>query len=847
MASDVRYPSQWEADVVLRDGATMHIRPVTPADEEHFRSLHSGQSDSSIYYRFFAPRANLSEKDIADFLHVDQERDVSLALFEGRGENATMAAIGGFNTTRDSVAEVAFYVADSQHGRGLGSVLLDHLAAAAREVGVHTFEAFVLPQNRKMINVFKDAGYRLTTSLNDGVIEVLVDLRSTTEAWRVMMQREQHSEALAMEALMAPTGFVLVDEDGRLEPLEWRLASQGADVVAADTEDLAGRLALVACPTDRLSDILDGLGSRGVRATIVYSGHHIVDSETSLRLLRTARSHGMRLLGPASHGIVTADGIDLTLSESVPTGGDIDLFVQSAEVGIRLTSSFRRSGLALNTMVAAGHRLDISGNDTMQFWAAHPGHGPAVICLDTVGNARKFTRIARHLATQRPILALITPGAGSDMLPGHLVSTSAEGPRVLHHILDQSGIIATRSPRELVDLTRVLAQQGPPAGTRLGIISSSAALLTTITASAHRYGLEVTGSRDLDLVAPEIDQAALSDLQGACDAVVVALTALTASQAARLDDLCRELMATPPLVPWVAVLGGINDPPMTSVPLIEDTENAVALIARLAHAQVKRSQLADAQLIDIEGIQLTEARAFVHERADAEAVQLTQDESLELLACYGINALRAITATDEDTSVADARELGYPVVLKSSQKALRHRADLGGVVLDLSDDDAVVSAARRFVRRGEQSWDVQRMAPAGAACVISAWEDRLYGPVISFALAGDAEEILHDISYRIAPLTTADARHIIGEVKTAVRLRGYRGLPTLDEERLADLIGRISLLKDDLSDVSRIRLHPVIVGEEEVHVAGAEIWVQQRRRHDDARRALPTPNPDRAR
>ena len=192
-------------------------------------------------------------------------------------------------------------------------------------------------------------------------------------------------------------------------------------------------------------------------------------------------------------------------------------------------------------------------------------------------------------------------------------------------------------------------------------------------------------------------------------------------------------------------------------------------------------------------------------------------------------------------SIEAAKELGYPVVVKSRQHFLRHRTDLGGVALDLPDARAVESVAQRFQARGDESWDIQPMAPPGAACVLRAWEDDLYGPILAFALAGDAEEVLHDISYRIAPLTSVDARTMIDDVAASVRLRGYRGVPPLDVGALSDLIGRLSMLKDDLVEVNEVRLHPVIVGESGVCVAGAEIHIAPRRRRDDTRRTLREP------
>ncbi|MDO5701478.1 MAG: GNAT family N-acetyltransferase [Bowdeniella nasicola] len=839
------YPREWEADVVLRDGATMHIRPVRPSDADQFRALHAGQSDTSVYYRFFAPRATLSDTQIQDLIDVDQHSDVSLALFDGAGEGARMRGIGGFNTTGPGVAEVAFYVADTEHGRGLGSVLLDHLAAAAREVGIHVFEAFVLPANRKMINVFKDAGYRLETALEDGVIELRVDLRSTTKAWRVMMQREQHSEARAMEALMAPSAYVLVDDEhATLAPLASRLLDSGADLVPASAEDIAERLALISVPTDMLAERLHDLAARGVQAAIVYSGHHLVDADLAAEILSDARSSGLRVLGPASHGIVTPDGTDLTIEAGVPSGGTIDVFVQSAETAVHLLSGLRRSGARIRSLVAAGHRLDISGNDTMQYWSAHPSTGPAIICLDTMGNARKFARIARHLATSRPVFALITAGIGAARLPGHLVSTS-ERPQVLRHILAQSGVVATHSLPVLLDLVRVTDSQGPLRGRRIGVVCSSAALATTVATATERHGLTHGPVLELNLTDYRAIAREATALQDDCDAVIVALTALDEQQTRTLNVAHSDLLQVDRRVPWVAVVGGVREDriatPVGPIPHFTCVDAALDTLGRLANGHERASQLADASLITFPDLNLIEAHSFVQARADARERTLTDQEAATLLAFYGVDLMASIRAKGQDDSVAAADRIGYPVVLKTRRKELRHRTDLGGVALDLPDPDAVRSAVRRFRERGEVEWDVQAMAGNGVACVVQAWEDDLYGPVVSFALAGDAEEILGDISYRIAPLSEGDASRMIEEVAASVRLRGYRGLPPLDVAGLAEVIERVSMLKDELTDLSALRLHPVIVTRSGVAVAGAEVRLQERRRRDDARRALRMP------
>jgi GNAT superfamily N-acetyltransferase len=144
------YPEYWEADVVLRDGGTAHLRPIHPADSDAVQAFHVGQSQQSIYMRFFAFKSRLSSKELKRFTEVDYRDRVALVITIG-GE---IMGIGRYDRLDDPAeAEVAFNIADSQQGRGIGSILLEHLAAAARENGIRRFSAEVLPENRKMLMV----------------------------------------------------------------------------------------------------------------------------------------------------------------------------------------------------------------------------------------------------------------------------------------------------------------------------------------------------------------------------------------------------------------------------------------------------------------------------------------------------------------------------------------------------------------------------------------------------------------------------------------------------------------------------------------------------------------------
>jgi RimJ/RimL family protein N-acetyltransferase len=202
MATDGQYPEYWEADVVLRDGGTGHLRPISPLDADAVQAFHVRQSQNSIYLRFFTYKAKLSAKELKRFTEVDHHDRVAFVITRG----ADIIGIGRYDRLDDPLeAEVAFNVSDHHQGRGVGSILLEHLAAAARENGIRRFSAEVLPENRKMITVFAEAGYEVERHFDDGVVMLSFDIDPTRRAQAVMEAREHRAEARSMKELLTPS------------------------------------------------------------------------------------------------------------------------------------------------------------------------------------------------------------------------------------------------------------------------------------------------------------------------------------------------------------------------------------------------------------------------------------------------------------------------------------------------------------------------------------------------------------------------------------------------------------------------------------------------------------------
>ncbi|MFF3285569.1 GNAT family N-acetyltransferase [Streptomyces sp. NPDC003023] len=556
------YPAHWEADVVLRDGGTARIRPITTEDADRLVSFYEQVSDESKYYRFFAPYPRLSDKDVHRFTHHDYVDRVGLAVTVGGEFIATVRydrinAQGRPASAPADEAEVAFLVQDAHHGRGVASALLEHIAAVARERGIRRFAAEVLPANNKMIKVFRDAGYTQKRSFEDGSVHLTLDLEPTEESVAVQRGREQRAEARSVQRLLAP-GSVAVVGTGRLPGGVGRTALRnllgagftgrvyavnrafpegrgeidGVPAVrtVADIEEPVD-LAIVAVPAERVPDVVADCGEHGVQGLVVLSAGYAESGpagrERQRELVRHARSYGMRIIGPNSFGIIsTSDTVRLnaSLAPQAPAPGRISLFTQSGAIGIALLSGLHRRGAGVSSFISSGNRADVSGNDFLQYWHEDPQTDVVLMYLESIGNPRKFTRLARRTAAVKPVVVVKGARHSGSAPPGHAVPFTRIPDATVGALLRQAGVIRVDTVTELVDAGLMLAGQPLPSGPRVAILGNSESLGLLTYDACLTEGLRPLPPRDLTTAATPADfRAALAQalVDDACDAVVV--------------------------------------------------------------------------------------------------------------------------------------------------------------------------------------------------------------------------------------------------------------------------------------------------------------------------------------
>ncbi|MDF0532421.1 bifunctional GNAT family N-acetyltransferase/acetate--CoA ligase family protein, partial [Tsukamurella sp. 8J] len=777
------------------------------------------------------------------------DKIIAVGLYEG------LADAG-----KPTSAEVAFVVADEHQGRGLGPILLEHLAGAAAECGFHRFEAEVLAENRYMVSVFKAAGYELRRSFDGSVVHVEFGIDPTEALVSVRHARERASEARSVRNILQPTSVAVIgasatpakvghavmrnlvagDFAGPVYPVHPERRSVGGirayETVRAIPDPVD--LAVVAVPADNMDAVLDDCLAKGVRTLLVVSSGFsevgVEGAESEHRLLAAVRSHGMRLVGPNALGVINTDDevrLNATLAPVVPRRGNVGFFCQSGALGIAILDTARSRGVGLSTFVSAGNRADVSGNDVLQYWDTDPATEVVLLYLESFGNPRKFARIAGRLARDKPVVAVHRGGVDA-----------REQARSAEALFESSGVVQVDSIPQLFDCATFFSYQSLPAGPRVAVIGNSTALGILATHTGLREGLACSDPVDLGASAtPEefgaaLDAALADDEVDAVIAVFVPpVEAPPEAHAAVLLEASRKQIK--PIVSTFLAFEGVSELLAVSdefgrrvrgsVPSYPEPERAARVLAQAwRYAQWRArpaSPVARPGDVDSQAAR-TMVREFLADGAGARELSFTQ--SAELAAHYGIEIAAFEVTSSAEEAVAAAARLGYPVALKAMGRRWRLRADLAAVRLDLTTPEGVAEAFRDLAgATGEATLHVQRMAVKGIGCAIGYASDPRYGPLLSFGLSGAVPALLDDRVHRLLPLTDAAAAELLSAVRTAPLLDGFAGEAGVDRRALEDVIKRVAALAYEVPEIRSIDCQPVLASTDGLGVLSIRIGI----------------------
>jgi acetyl coenzyme A synthetase (ADP forming)-like protein len=877
--ADLGYPAHWASDAVLTDGGTVHLRPITPGDADALRQFHQSLSLETTYFRFFSPHPELSDDEVTQFTHVDYDRRVAIVAELG----GDIVAVGRYEGLDDSrTAEVAFVVTDAHQGRGLGTLLLEQLAAAARERGINRFVAETLPNNRRMIQVFRDAGFEVLQRWEEGAVSVELAIEPTERSRAAVEAREHRAAARSIARLLEARAVAVIGASRRqpsvghqvmtnlldsfegvvfpVNPAATSVAGVKAYPTITDVPDPV-ELAVVAVPTSAVLGVVTECAAAGVESVVVLSagfgeiGREGAEVEAALRDL--ARANGMRMVGPNCVGVAnTATGLNATFSTWAPERGSVAMQTQSGALGIALLERSRRVGIGVSSFVSVGNKADVSGNDLLEYWEDDATTKVILLYLESFGNPRRFSRIARRVSRRKPIVAVKSgrTEAGARAASSHTAAMASVDVAV-DALFRQTGVVRVDTVDELFDTARVFDWQPLPSGQRVAIVGNSGgpgvlaadalvaaglslAPLATDTRAAIAAVADANASvlNPVDLVAsatPETFEAALAAALSD-DAVDAVLAVATPTYAAPADDVAETIgrASSGSGKPVVACFLAWPDmPPLLpgGVPAFAAPEPAVRALGRAAqYAEWRRRDPGTVPDLDVD---VDAAQSIVDGVLAEEPAGrwLGPDEVDRLLGAYRIPRVPyRILRPSPDDAVAAADELGYPVVVKASGPKILHKSDIGGVKLHLATADEVrdaVDDVRATLGRDLDCVVVQPQVSAGVELIVGVTHDRTFGPLVMVGLGGVAVELLGDRQFRVLPVTDVDAAELIRSLRGSALLFGYRSQPAADVAAIEDVILRVARLAADLHEIAEVDLNPVLARPDGATVLDARVRV----------------------
>ncbi len=890
-----RMPAGWEFDAVLADGGVAHVRPVRPHDDRRLVEFHSRLSSDTIYMRFFSARPELPASDVERFTNVDyRDRMALVALVDG-----DLVAVTRYDRRADDPesAEVAFVVQDDQQGRGISTLLLEHLAAYAREQDIRRFVAVTLPNNRRMMEVFKRAGFDLQTSFGDGEIRVSFAISPSDSSIAAMEERERQAEAQSVSRVLRPRSIAVVGAGRSRRGIGHeifrnllRAGFQGATYpVNPGAASVAGvkafpsvtaipdpiDMAVIAVPADKLLDVTRDCAQKGVEAMVIVSAGFAeagpAGARTERELVTLARSHGMRVVGPNCIGVVnTAEDVRMnaTFAPGRLVPGSIGLLSQSGALGIAALDYASSSGLGLSSFVSVGNKADISGNDLLLYWEGDPATKVILLYLESFGNPRKFANIARRISHVKPIVAVKSGRTATGIGAARSHTAAAASPDVaVDALFRHTGVIRVDTVQELFEVASLLARQPPPGGRRLAILGNSGGPGILAADACEGAGLLVPtlseetqqelGSRapagaalhnpvDLTAAAGPAEyaatlQALMNDPE--IDALLVIFTpTLVTSSDEVLAEISRVTAgSTKPVVASVLARGGRRTPEdrgsPSAIPTYTFPEQAVRALGHVAAWSAWRAR-PKGVVPELGNVDLAQAGQIVSDAltAEPEGGWLDTETATRLVATYGVPVAATRSVADAQEAATVAAQLGFPVVLKSAGGEIVHRTDVGGVSLGLATSQAVEEAftAMASSLRGRMTGAVvQPMVPPGIETIVGISSNEQFGPLVVFGVGGVLTDLLGDHAVRMPPITDLDAAEMLRSIRAAPLLFGYRGSTPVNTAALEDLLLRVGRLAMEVPEIAEMDLNPVIASSDSCVAVDVKI-----------RLARPAPLPD---
>jgi acetyl coenzyme A synthetase (ADP forming)-like protein len=886
-----------EHDHVLQDGTTVRIRPLGDDDAQRLDEMWSRVSLESHRHR------KASRLVISAAVSAEDPDELAIVATLGRSDDEKIVGIARFKRleSEPDTAEIAVVVEDAHQGRGIATALLRHAASAAREAGIRRLTGAWFPDNERVRRLLQDLGLvhrEIEQRDSQGrLIRTEFTLAETSELLEVVAADEKRAARAALRRFFEPRSIAVVGASrspssigglvfgnlvrggygGPVFPVNSsaRVVQSVAAYASLSECPEVPDLMMVCVPARHVAELIDEAGQLGVRAACIISAGFSEAGESGGEMQRDvmerARAHGMRVIGPNCMGLLNGSGslrMNATFSALFPAPGNIAVSSQSGALGLAVLRSAGERGLGISKFASVGNKADISNNDLLLYWEDDPETEVIVLYLESFGNPRTFSRIARRISRRKPIVAVKSgrTGAGRRAAASHTAAL-ASGDVAVDALFRQAGVIRTDTLEELFDVATLLESQPLPAGRRVAILTNAGGPGILAADALESEGLEVPAfdeetltklreilppeagvSNPVDLIASGTAEqyGRVLEILGNSPNVDTLFVIFMPGGAAEESAVARAIVDSrrriPEELPVVSVFMSVRGVPealaSASVPSFAFPEDAARSMGRVAAYSEWRNRPIGSIVrhgdLDPEGARRIIESALqsrpddgapperVRSRRRSESASLRSawldaEEAQGVLACYGIPLARALTVSDEAEAVAALDRLGGPVAVKVA--AAIHKSDVGGISLHIGTAEemraAIATMRARLGREGlgehARSFIVQEMIEEGVEMVVGVSHDPSFGPVVMAGIGGTLVELIRDVSFSITPLTDRDVDEMLDALKTKPLLTGYRGSQPVDVGAFKDLLFRVSAMVEDLPEIAELDLNPVFV------------------------------------
>ena len=878
-----------DGDVVLRDGSTVRIRVMRASDEAGLCALLTSLSEESRWLRFYCLQ---NSAGIAAEAHREANLDHSFGLIACAGKEERVVGHAFYAAVGEKRAEVAFTIANDFQGRGLGSILLGQLAQVASANGIEVFEAEVVAANHAMLHVFRASGFPIEVNATAGQLDVVFPTSFTSEARQQFERRESIAAVNALKLFFEPRGVAVIGASrqrgtiggeilhnllsygfkGSVYPVNPAATSIENVTCYPTIEAVPGPvdLAVIIVPAAKVVEVAVECGRKGVKALVVISaGFSETDSEGKARqaeLLSVCRSAGMRLIGPNCMGIANTNPavlLDATFAPVIPTRGSVGFSSQSGALGLAIMEFANSLGLGISTFVSVGNKADISGNDLLRYWESDDDTNVILLYLESFGNPKKFSEIARRVGRRKPI-AVVKSGrsaAGARATSSHTGALLAASDVTVDALFRQAGVVRTDTLAELFDVASLFANQPLPNGRRVGIITNAGGPAILCADACEARGLEVpvlsaesqarlreflpngaSVGNPVDMIAsaPADHYRKAIEILGRDTNVDSLIVIFTPPLVTRAGDVAQSIVEAIEHIdknkPVLSVFLSAHGAPRelrtgrVRVPSYSFPETAAIALARATRYQQWRDRR-ETYPARFDDVRTDEAAAVVAAALARGEGWLKPDEVARICSSYGLPLIEERIVANAEGAAAAAEDFDGEIALKAIAPGLVHKTEAGAVRLHLDNAEAVLLAAQDMTERlsaqgySPAGFVVQQMAKRGIEMLVGVVHDPQFGPVVACGAGGVQVELLKDVSVRLTPLSHEDASEMIRELKTYPLLKGFRGGPAGDIAALENVLLRVSAMVEDLPQIAELDCNPLVVHETGATILDARIRV----------------------